>query len=262
MSRYANFSALFINLVFLLAAVDPVLAKSTVLFDQGHGQRLVIDGNRDLDLSSFAELFREAGLKVTATDTPLTANILVDIKALILSGAFKPYTPEEIEVITAFVERGGALCIMLHIAPPLAPLLHRLGVEHSNGVIREQENTIDGNPLNFRVSRLTNHPLFQGLKQFTLYGVWALLENNLGVQAIARTSPASWIDLNGNGQLDPDDAAKQPFAVAVAGQSGSGRFVVFGDDAIFQNKFLTGDNLTLGRNLAAWLSAGTVQPEK
>ena len=29
--------------------------------------------------------------------------------------------------------------------------------------------------------------------------------------------------------------------------------MVFGDDAMFQNQFLTGGNLTLARNLVAWL---------
>jgi len=261
MPRFATFSALFISLSLFITAVEPVNAKTTVLFDQGHGQRLVIEGNRDLDLSRLAGLFRESGLKVAAAETPLTAELLAGINALVLSGTFQPYTSKEIEVITSFVERGGALCIMLHIAPPLAPLLRSLGVEHSNGAIREQDNIIDGNPLNFRVTRLMNHPLFQGLKQFALYGVWALLDNSPGVRAIARTSPSSWIDLNGNGQFDPKDA-RQSFAVVVEGQLGRGRFVVFGDDALFQNKFLDGDNLILGRNLAAWLAAGIVQSEK
>ncbi len=258
MSRFAPLSVMFISVMFLLSAVVPVHAKTTVLFDQGHGQRLVIEGNRDLDLSRLAGVFREAGDKVIAVDTPLTAELLVGIDALILSGAFQPYTPEEIEAIVAFVERGGTLCIMLHIAPPFAPLLNRLGVEHSNGVIRERENIIDDNSLNFRVTRLTNPPLFQGIRQFSLYGAWALLDNRNGVHAIARTSPAAWVDLNGNNQLDPDDV-EESFAVAVEGQSGRGRFVVFGDDAVFQNKFLTGDNLILGRNLAAWFATGLVQ---
>ena len=47
--------------------------------------------------------------------------------------------------------------------------------------------------------------------------------------------------------------AVQSFAVAIAGQSGNGRFVVFGDDAIFQNQFFKGNNQVLGRNLARWL---------
>ena len=59
--------------------------------------------------------------------------------------------------------------------------------------------------------------------------------------------------LTSNGVIRERDAV-QSFAVAIAGQSGSGRFVVFGDDAIFQNRFFKGNNQVLGRNLARWLS--------
>jgi hypothetical protein len=41
--------------------------------------------------------------------------------------------------------------------------------------------------------------------------------------------------------------------VIVAGELGAGRFVVFGDDAIFQNKFLDEQNRRLAKNLARWL---------
>ena len=107
--------------------------------------------------------------------------------------------------------------------------------------------------MNFQVTRLENHPLFQGIQHFSLHGVWALLDTRTGVRSIARTSPCAWIDLNGNGQFDKGDA-RQSFAVAVAGEIGKGRYVVFGDDAVFQNKFLKEGNLTLARNLAAWLA--------
>jgi hypothetical protein len=36
-----------------------------------------------------------------------------------------------------------------------------------------------------------------------------------------------------------------------------GAFAIFGDDAIFQNKFLNGGNLFLGRNLARWFCSST-----
>jgi hypothetical protein len=259
MSRHATLLGFLVTL--FLGFVPSAHARSTVLFDQGHGQRFVIERGQDLDLSRLAGLLRERGTTVATVTAPISARLLDGVDALVISGAFQPYTPQEIEAVAAFVDRGGALCIMLHIAPPLAPLLHRLGVEHANGVIHEHEQVIEANPLNFRVTRLAAHPLFKGLHQFSLYGVWALLDNRPGVQAIARTSPASWIDLNRNDRLDPGDA-RQSFAVVVAGTSGKGRFVVFGDDAIFQNRFLVGDNLVLGRNLAEWLAAGPVRPSR
>jgi hypothetical protein len=39
----------------------------------------------------------------------------------------------------------------------------------------------------------------------------------------------------------------------VAGALGRGRFVVFGDDTLFQNRFLDGSNLELAGNLVHWL---------
>ena len=56
-------------------------------------------------------------------------------------------------------------------------------------------------------------------------------------------------------QLGATDAV-QAFTVVAAGELGQGAFIVFADDAIFQNRFLTGDNVTLARNLAGWLLAG------
>jgi hypothetical protein len=259
MFRITALPALLVSITLFCALAASAHAGPTVLFDQGHGQLFFIERNGDLDLSRFAATFREAGYDVTSATVPLSAEFLTGIDVLVLSGAFRPYTPREIETIAAFVEHGGRLCIMLHIGPPLSPLLHRLGVEHSNGVIREQENIIDNNPINFRVTRLADHPLFQELPQFSLYGVWALHETLPGIKAIAVTSSAAWIDLNSNGRLDPSDA-QQSFAVAMAGVFGKGKIVVFGDDAIFQNKFLVGDNLSVSRNLAGWLAAGAPPP--
>ena len=257
MSRTAVLTHFLVCLLISCALAAPVHARQSVLFDQGHGQLFTIEKTGDLDISHLAVLFRDAGFAVTSAAGPLGADLLAGVDALVLSGAFKPYTPEEIEAIAAFVARGGALCIMLHIGPPVSELLNRLGVDHSNGVIREQRDMIDHDPRNFRVTRLANHPLFRGLRQFSLYGAWALHENHPGVQALAVSSPSAWIDLNRNERLDPSDP-QQSFAVTVAGTSGRGRFVVFGDDAIFQNKFLVGDNLVLGLNLVKWLSRNSV----
>ena len=71
-------------------------------------------------------------------------------------------------------------------------------------------------------------------------------------QIIARTGPKAWIDLNRDGKLTETEA-QQAFGVIVAGTLGKGRFVIFGDDAIFQNTFLDQENMPLGKNLADWM---------
>jgi hypothetical protein len=254
MSRLPEVSILIFSLLFLLISTMHAHAGTKVLFDQGHGQRFLIERGGDLDLSLLAGTFQDLGQDVSTSSAPLTGKLLAGVDVLLISGSFKPYTQEEIDAVSRFIERGGAVCITIHIAPPLSELLFRLGVDHSNSVIHEEENVLDGDPIRFNVTRLDSHPLFQGISKFSLHGVWALLESRTAnVRSIARTSPTSWIDLNRNGTFDQRDA-RQAFTVAVAGEAGKGRYVVFGDDAIFQNKFLKNENLTLARNLAAWLT--------
>ena len=238
-------------------AADPVPA--VVLFDEAHGQRFRASGSGPLDLSALSALFTSRGGAVRQSATPLTPETLGRARVLIISGPFQPLSPAEIEAVVAWVGRGGALGVMIHIEPPVGPLLHRFGVSVSNGVIREKEGILGGEPLNFRVTRLKAHPLTRGLSGFAVYGAWALLPTMSDVEAVAETSPAAWVDLNRNQKLDEGDV-RQAFAVLVAGKRGAGRLAVFGDDALFQNQFLKGDNRRLAENLASWLLGDGARP--
>ena len=99
------------------------------------------------------------------------------------------------------------------------------------------------------------HPLTKGLRRFSAYGVWGLQPESGTGKVIAKTSPRSWVDLNRDGKFGRGDAA-QEFGVVIAGKLGRGEFAVFGDDAIFQNRFLKDDNLLLGKNLVSWMRRG------
>lgn len=232
-----------------------VLAAETlpkVLFDQGHNQRFLIGEKGDLQLSGLAEIIRGKGAVVTATSGQLNDAALQEVAALVISGPFEALQTEEVETIARFVEKGGHLAAMLHIGSPLAGLLDRLDIDHSNAVLRERNNLIDKD-INFRVRALNPHPLFAGLSQFSLYGGWALKGVKTGV-GIAHTSAEAWVDLDGDKAISKTDPVAA-FDVVVAGSFGAGRFVIFGDDAIFQNKFLDQDNSILASNLAEWLVA-------
>ena len=94
--------------------------------------------------------------------------------------------------------------------------------------------------------------LFSGINSFSAYGVWAL-KPGASSSAIARTSPEAWVDLKGDNIFSEGDAVGA-FAVVVMGTLGKGDFVVFGDDAIFQNRFLDDNNRKLAINLGTWLT--------
>ena len=226
-------------------------AAQTVLFDNSHGERFLIGGNGPLQLSGLAETFESAGAKVATLDKPISDASLAGADGLVISGAFASLKPEEIEAVVHFMQRGGKLAVMLHIAPPLAPLLDRLKIDYTNGVIQERDNIIDKDPQKFRVTRLRSHPVLEGLTEFSLYGVWGLINLDGSARTIAATGTSSWIDLNRDKIQQGGETSS--FGVVVAGEIGKGGFLVFGDDAIFQNKFLDKNNKTLAVNLAHWL---------
>jgi hypothetical protein len=228
-------------------------ANTNVLMDEAHGQRFLVERQDPLDLSKLAAVFAQEGLDVKAGRDQVSDETLTGVEALVISGAFAPFTDDETAATKRFLERGGRVCVMLHIAPPLSSLLKALGVSYSNGVIREQADILDKDPLNFRVTRMSDHPVTRGLQSFNVYGAWALLNHGANVSILARTGDHAWVDLNGDRKLGYKDAV-QSFAVAVGSDGGKGSFVVFGDDAIFQNQFLSGGNETLARNLARWIA--------
>jgi hypothetical protein len=247
---------IFISLLFLLIFSTSTLAyHPRVIFDQGHGQVFVIEKESDLHLSKLAHTFLDQGYEVSSTSHPLTAQLLDNTDALVISGAFTPFAASEIAEIARFIERGGRLTLMIHIGQPIQPLLYRLGVEIANGVIHEEQHIIDKEPLNFRTNSLRPHPLTLGLKSFALYGTWPLRPITPSGQTLAYTSSRSWVDLSGDKRRSRGDAV-QAFGVLVGNRIGHGELMVFGDDALFQNRFLTGSNQDLAVNLARWLAAG------
>ena len=235
-----------------LAVVQAEAKKRTVMFDQGHGQKFVIEKEGDLQLSGLSGLLKKEGYDVQVNAGQMNDAALNTADVLIISGAFQPFSSEEINAIIQFVERGGKLCVMLHIPQPLTGLISRLKVYASNGVIQEQENTINNAPKDFFITTMGKHEITRGLKKIAVHGAWALMTESKTAQIIARTGPKAWIDLNGDGKFNETDA-RQSFGVIIAGTLGNGSYVIFGDDAIFQNKFLDQENMSLGKNLADWM---------
>ena len=245
---------LLLALVFLSSSIAHSVAAPTVLFDESHGQQFVIGKNGPLDLSELANLYQVNGFTVSRHTDGLNKEALASVDVLILSGPFLPLSESEVEAVIEFVDAGGGLAIMLHIAPPVRALLHRLDVDFTNGTLRETNQVIDGNPLNFKVGIMVDHPVTAGLDDFSVYGAWALRGTAPHTMILAETSPHGWVDLDRNNQFTKGDAV-QMFGVMVAGEIGRGRYVVLGDDAVFQNRFLDEPNRLLALRLINWLGS-------
>lgn len=245
--RFALATLLMITLSGAAAAADK---SPVVLFDEAHGERFLPRQEGTLALTGLGKIFTEQGFTIRSLKEPLTPASLAAVDAVIISGPFAPFAPEEIDALYAFVEKGGHLSIMLHVAPIVSPLLARFDVIHANGVIREEAPAqIDGEALNFQVTRLEKEPLFTGIDHFAVYGCWALASEGKFARIVASSSDKSWIDLNKDRSYSEQDA-RQSFGIIALGEVGKGNFVIFADDAIFQNRFLTGSNRQLAENLA------------
>ncbi len=228
-------------------------AAPVVLFDEGHAQQFLTGKNGALDLSELAALYQEQGAVVTSTVEELSKASLAAVDVLVISGPFRPLSGAEVEAVVEFVEAGGGLAVLLHIAQPVRDLLRRLEVDHTNGSLRETRDVIGDNPQNFKVTSLTEHPLTAGLESFSLYGAWALRGTAPDSVVLAETGEKSWVDLDRDSKFSSNDAV-QAFGVMVAGEIGQGRYVVIGDDALFQNRFFDKANRQLAINLVDWLS--------
>ena len=172
-----------------LAVVQAEAKKRTVIFDQGHGQKFVVENEGDLQLSGLSGLLRKEGYDVKVNTGQINDAALNTADVLLISGAFQPLSPEEINAIIRFLERGGKLCAMLHIPQPLTGLMNRLKVYASNGVIQEQENTINNAPKEFFVTNMEKHEITKGLKKIGVHGAWALMTDGTTARIIARTGP-------------------------------------------------------------------------
>ena len=243
---------LFAILQFSAVLSHAVENSPNVIFDEGHGQLFSIDDTGDLKLSKLAETMRSTGVRVSKTKDFLSNDTLNGATALVISGLFKPLQSDEVESIIRFIQKGGRVAVMMHIAPPLSNLVFRLGLGLSKTVLHERQNVIDDD-INFRVTDLSPNPLFTGIDSFSAYGVWAV-DPREAATAIARTSPDAWMDLNFDRILSEGDLVGA-FAIVATGSLGTGKYVIFGDDAIFQNRFLVNNNQILAVNLTKWLTA-------
>lgn len=238
-------------LVVLPLLSTPLAASPLALFDEGHAQPFLSDSDAPLGLSRLAALLSENGFAVRNAPDGLTPQVLAEADLLIVSGPFRPFARQELDAVMDYLAQGGGLLVMLHVAPPVRALLDRLDVDYSNGTLREEQHVIGQNALDFKVVRLEEHPALGDVKSFSVFGAWALRGTAGHVGVLARTSAESWVDLNGDRRLSAGDAV-QSLGVLVAGETGRGRYIVIGDDALFQNRFLNDDNRALAVALARW----------
>jgi len=234
--------------------------SETIVVDEGHGQRFSVASEGELQLSGLGMLAESSGHQIEIHKGPINNQVLLVARGLIISGPFTSYSVDEIRAIRSFAHRGGRIAIMIHVGPLNGLLLAGLGVQVSNGVLFDPQNPLGRGGREFSAHKFSHHPLFESVDSFNLYGAWALNTSASTARGIAFTGHRAWIDLHG--QHNSTNNPVSSWAVVVSVEMGSGEVVVFGDDAIFQNRFLEGGNLRLAENLVKWLTGERQGPDK
>jgi len=236
-----------------LLSLSGSAVSAEVYFDTSHRVIFHPSSEQHLGLKKFVSLFSEGGNNVEIGDYPLGILDTGAVDVLVLPGSMVPYSEEEIAFIEKFVNKGGRLLVLLHIAPPLARLTERFGIILSNAVISENENLIDGKSQDFLAKDIASHELTKGVSGIALYGSWGLLAEGPG-KVIASTSENAFADFNRNRRLDRGEPKVKMGVVAVSNY-GKGKVVVVADDAPLANAFLDiGDNRKFAKNIVSWLS--------
>lgn len=142
----------------------------------------------------------------------------------------------DLDALTRYVQDGGVLILMDDFGFGNA-VLARLGVSARLG------GQVLVDPLfNFKNSRFPRivefsaGPVSEGVGQLVLNHATAIRDAG-GMTVVARSSLASFLDVNENGQRDADEAGG-PFAVAAVERVGAGYLVLVSDSSILLNSML------------------------
>lgn len=249
----------------------------SVCYITGHGERDLSDTTGENGYGDFKQALIDQDYRVEPLLLPSVASVPTACTIVMDAGAVKPFLPEELAALKAYIAGGGYLLIMTdprtHTGMP--SFLARYGIDIGNNVVLDQVvRLFQGPGLGVepmvtsygRRSAITRD--FKGTTIFPLVSTVEIRETNGrsdDIVPIAQTSKTSWADADlkdlfakGSAKFGPGDI-RGPVDVAVAGTIQSGgktaRLAVFGTSRIMTNKYINAlFNKDLVMNTVSWLA--------
>lgn len=263
---------------------DPV----TVYFTVGHGERS-LDGSDKTGRAGGKSMKKlldanNATTKKLGIADGLTDKVPDDAGLVVVFGPDRAFLPEEAAALSAYVARGGALAIFVDPARPgtddvdvglsLQPVMQTLGLKVTPGeVVNDKEfvkqsNTSADHVFVFSTSFGTHKAVktlngARGKAALLFLSAQALSKAEAAtspkVSLVARSRPASFVDLNGNRAFD--DAAEKREIVDLAAVvevkadgDKEGRAVVVGDSDVVADTLLANEaNAVFAYEALQWL---------
>ncbi len=250
-----------------------------VIFLEGHKEAGLFDDS-SAGLRDIASELQKKGFKLQPHTLLSTGSLPKNTSFVILAAPKQAYLPEEVSILTQYIEQGGNL---LWLTEPnqtagLAALQKTLGINIPEGRLLSVDDKplIDVNsPTIIPITRYGEAELMSQQQGQTLFSYATLVQRDLSVKAvwdfdaILTTSDKVWLETNGtelskNIQYDKDtDDIAGPVNLGIAlnretkkKASKQQRIVIIGDSNFMRNGFIGyGGNLELTEHLFNWLSA-------
>lgn len=175
--------------------------RKVVYFVSGHGEQDLNDTDRHNGYSSVRTALQSEPYDVRPLSLLGDGGVPADASAVVIAGPRKDLLTAELTRLSAYIERGGSVLIMLEpdAAPGLGAFLDRYGVKAEDGVVVDSENRLfAGDYLTITIPGLSDrHPVSAALKAAPLFSQARAVSFSgtasdiKGIEFL-RTSPSSW----------------------------------------------------------------------
>ena len=259
-----------------LLQVSRAPGDKVIYFLTGHGEASFSDaspvkGYTKLRGALVDEFYDERSLSLGASG----AVVPDDATVVVVFGPNADFQPFEIEALSAYIQRGGALFVLLDpdSPPSFLAFLERYGITLPGLIaVDPKKRLFAGEMLTFRVTATSKpHPMIRSVNAPPIFSLAGVVEmqpdekRGLFPHAILATSPQGWASLpeniprTGIREFDEEQDFRGPVPVAgeMLVQTGDafGRIVVFGDaDFLNNNMVEQGGNRDLFVNAVNWLA--------
>ncbi|MGH8478010.1 MAG: GldG family protein [Gammaproteobacteria bacterium] len=263
-----------------------------VVFLEGHGERNPL-GQANHDLDQFAEQLGKRGIKVQGLNLASNPVIPENTSVLVIATPEVDYLPREVEIVSAYLKRGGNLLWLVDPGPlrGLDGLAAELGLKLSQGTLVDPATAIFGidHPAIVPVTGYPSRAPVAGFRYLTVFPyareIKAETRDEWQAAPLLSSGADAWIEADKlEGELRYDEgsdhhgpldialrltrnrtaAAEPPKQEPNTDEEAQGserpppeqRVVVFGDGDFLSNSYLgNSGNLDLGLKTVNWLAS-------
>ncbi|MEJ5223493.1 MAG: GldG family protein [Anaerolineales bacterium] len=261
----------------ILRLMNP--SQSVIYFLSGHGERDIAASGTDT-YSQLADNLRNKNYIVQPLNLLAQGSIPEDARVIVIAGPLTPVTQTEVDLIDAFLKKGGSLIVMQDPLPatqfgeqpdPLGAYLSATwGITYNNDIVIDPSST---QALMAIAYSYGSHPITQRMQNIAAgfplarsLSAAAPSNSSVTVTALVNTIDRSWgetdftsIENNQVGYTEGQDIPG-PLTIAATAQDfvTQGRVVVFGNSTFAENNFLAlngGANNRMALNAVDWAAA-------